>query len=310
MAARIRQELLGCSIYLYPDEQAARAGERAGGSGFMLGRPFPAAGPDQCTLWAVTNRHVIEQGNWSIRINTVFDGFDVIETNEQEWFFHPENDDLAIRPLATAGGYHRVNYLTTDWLLTKDTLDLYVIGPGDPCFVIGRFINHEGRQRNTPTVRFGEIAQSPIEKVSIGGIEQESFLVEIRSIGGYSGSPVFVWLDQAHYRPIDENTAPDGRKAYRGVFDSGPWLLGVDWCMVPLWEAVHDKHGDELPNGWQVPVNTGMMGVIPAWRLHWLVMECPEVVAHAAAIEAAELERLAAIPPATILTDVSKGGMF
>jgi len=53
---------------------------------------------------------------------------------------------------------------------------------------MGRFVNAEGRLRNVPTLRFGTIAQIPIEKVD----GQVSFLVEARSIPGFSGTPVVI----------------------------------------------------------------------------------------------------------------------
>jgi hypothetical protein len=59
------------------------------------------------------------------------------------------------------------------------------IGIGDEAFVVGRFINHEGKQRNTPTARTGIISQMPIEPIHIRGIDQECFLIEARSFGGF-----------------------------------------------------------------------------------------------------------------------------
>ena len=69
---------------------------------------------------------------------------------------------------------------------------LYV-GPGDDVFFVGRFISQQGQQRNTPTVRQGVISMLPHEKVpSWEGTPVDSFLVEARSLSGYSGSPVFL----------------------------------------------------------------------------------------------------------------------
>ena len=65
------------------------------------------------------------------------------------------------------------------------------IGIGDEAIAIGRFINHDGNQRNQPSVRFGAIAQMPKDKIRTDTGEQDAFLVEIKSISGYSGSPVF-----------------------------------------------------------------------------------------------------------------------
>jgi hypothetical protein len=45
----------------------------------------------------------------------------------------------------------------------------------------------------------------------------------------------------------------------------GAWLLGVDWCHVNDHVPAYDEHGNELT--FKVRANSGMMGVIPAWRL-------------------------------------------
>lgn len=284
MAFRIQQSALDCTVYLYPDEDHARRGENAGASGFLITRPGG-------TLWAVTNRHAIEQGHWAIRVNTKAGGVDVVDTDETQWIFHPDGTDLAIRPIALSQTHHDFKFLTHEWLLTEDTRELYDIGPGDPCYMLGRFVHHDGKVRNTPTARFGQIAQLPQEVVKIGGLSQESFLVELRSIAGFSGSPVFVYLDSAYYRDIHGRVAPDGRKAFPGHFETGPWLLGIEWGMVPLWDPVHDKNLVPLQNGWVVPSNTGMAAVIPAWKLRWMLCDSPQVAHLADMLVAAETRR-------------------
>jgi hypothetical protein len=54
----------------------------------------------------------------------------------------------------------------------------------------------------------------------------------------------------------------------------GPWLLGVDWCHLNNLERVlgSDKEIAADPKQW-VKSNTGMAGVIPAWRLLNLLNE-------------------------------------
>lgn len=266
MTFRIRQDMLDCAIYFYLDEAGARSGKQMGASGFLLG----VAVHGGHILYAVTNRHVIEGGAWTIRLNTFEGSVSTIDTTERDWFL-ADGDDLAIMPISLSKDIHKYKFIQDEWLLLEEDVRAYDIGPGDPCYVIGRFINHDGAQQNTPTARFGQIAQAPIEMVEVDGSRQESFLVEIRSIGGFSGSPVFVYLDERYYCDIPLGKDRHGATIAKGVFPKGPWLLGVDWCMVPTWEAVCDKRGVELLNGFQVPANSGMMGVVPAWRLKALL---------------------------------------
>jgi hypothetical protein len=124
--------------------------------------------------------------------------------------------------------------------LTREQAKTEKTGPGDDVFMVGRFVNHEGRQRNTPSVRFGNISMLPDEPVahqSNTPREQISFAVEMRSIPGYSGSPVFVYLTSVGF---------DG-----GISAGQHWLLGVDWGYI----RDHER------------ANTGMSGVVPAWCL-------------------------------------------
>lgn len=301
MTFRISDSLLYGTLYFYPDPVAAADGERAGGSGFLLGWGLED-GTDRCSLWAVTNRHIIDGGSTAIRVNAKAGGVEIIDTVEPEWYFH-ETADLAVRPIALSDDVHQFNYIANNWLISKEWVEALDIGPGDPCFTVGRFVRNDGRQRNTPTARFGQIAQMNGEPLRAEGLPpQDSVLVECRSIGGFSGSPVFLWLDGQFYRPsIQGKTAPDGTKLFQGVFPQDQWLLGVCWCMIPSWEPVCDEAGQQVPSGWQVPANTGIMGVVPAWHLQQLIESGP-AAPRRKEIEAAIARLTADTPPSIIET--------
>jgi hypothetical protein len=133
--------------------------------------------------------------------------------------------------------------------------------------MVGRFLNHEGKQRNLPSVRFGNIAQMPNEKIRQefrNNFDQESFLVECRAIGGFSGSPVFVYI--AEY---ENEWRPAALPRIAGGLP--PRLLGIEWGILSKWEPVCDAHGRPVgrpqPDSLQVDTNSGMMGVVPAWKL-------------------------------------------
>jgi hypothetical protein len=129
--------------------------------------------------------------------------------------------------------------------------------------MVGRFINHEGKQRNAPLVRFGAIAQMPGEPIAytLNGKyhEQQSIIADIRSIGGYSGSPVFLNELSFLSRP---NRAQRVEKH---------WLLGVDWGHIPMWRPVCGPDEEPIGNT-QVNINSGMAGIVPAWKLLDLIM--------------------------------------
>jgi hypothetical protein len=259
---RIHDQFLECVVYLYPDRSAAETGRSAGGSGFIVAIPLGLSSKyeeDWLSTIVVTNSHVINCGSTSIRVNTTDGGTEIFETEERHWLHHPDHD-LAITPFQTLySGRHVFKFVPQANFMMPEGIDALKIGPGDECFVIGRFSSHDGRQRNTPSVRFGAIAQMPQEKIRFpDGTEQESFLVEARSIAGYSGSPVFVYIPA-----FDDSGVGRGNFSWR----RGPWLLGIDHCHLFTKERIREPAGKPLENGWYIQNNTGMMGVIPAWRL-------------------------------------------
>lgn len=259
---RISDDFIDCCIYLYASQSDAEAGQKTGGSGFLVGVPTTKI-KNGHWIYAVTNRHVIEKGNTVVRFNTVDGKTDTFDLNEQSWHFHHDGDDLAICGLSSIDSkIYRAKFVTAqDHFITKDLVHELNVGPGDDVFVVGRFINQEGRQCNSPSARFGNIAQMPPEPIRLsrgtGFFEQESFVVEAKSIGGYSGSPVFVG-----FNPLLERPERPGKATNRA------YLLGVCWGYINDWTPLCDANGEPLPSGYQVRSNTGMMSVVPAWKLH------------------------------------------
>lgn len=255
---RVNDDILDCVIYLYPSVADADVGRHIGGSGFLVG--IPAKTVPGNFIYAVTNRHVIEGGSACIRLNTMTGAKDTRDYDERHWTFHPDGDDLAVCTMpAMEASIYKYRHVPSEILLTKERATELNIGPGDDVNVVGRFINHEGRQRNLPTMRFGNIAQmpwEPIQQIRVSGepFDQESWLVEARSIGGYSGSPVFVEIN-----PLWDRL--NGYKMERGW----RYLLGVDWGHINSWEPVRTPN-DPHPI-FRVRGNTGMMAVVPSWKL-------------------------------------------
>lgn len=301
---KIEQRFLDCSIYLYASRKSAEQGDDAGGSGCLVSVDSPSEleesaegslGATRSTpphLYAVTNRHVITLGYPVIRLNTIEGATDILTLEKDDWFFHPDGDDLAVAaielPPIHEHAYHPI--VIGQFVLKDGIVD---VGAGDDVFMVGRFINHSGKQRNTPSLRFGNVAMLPFEKVKLSnGFLQEAFLVESRSISGFSGSPVFVYKPviervETPKRPFDlrhDWSSPRGYISQHTVTDlvGRPQLLGIDCGHIPKHEKVLTGAGIPHPQGWRVDTNTGMAVVIPAWRLdeflnsHGLVMQRKE----------------------------------
>ncbi len=278
-------------VYIYPDESSAMDGKRAGGSGFIVGALSETV-PGRHWPFAVTNRHVI-QGcgeHPAIRLNLDVKGTPVMgvsSTLSENWFVHASLDDVVVHPISLnsfmvasrgkpgwvvnpepkdALASFRHNFIAEETLLTKEMVDELDIAPGDDVFSIGRFFSHDGRQTNQPSVRFGNISMMPGEPIEQegSGFKQESFVVECRSIAGFSGSPVWVYIPPFSYDRKEQRTSSEG-------WWQGPWLLGVDWGHLRIPEDVVDLGGKKHPDELRVLANSGMMGVVPAWKLKELL---------------------------------------
>jgi hypothetical protein len=267
---RIDDMMLDCVVYLYPSVEDAEAGYRVGGSGFLVGIPSEIH-EGYVTLYAVTNSHVIRGDNPVIRLNTKKGDKDVLPFNTEDWVHHEDGDELAVCPLVIAPGVYKYKYIPLSLFVTPELVEQHNIGPGDDVFMVGRFVSHEGQQRNTPLARFGNISMMPWEPIPTKwGPAQDSFLVEVRSLSGFSGSPVFVDIRPFTTRPSSDPETLDVVTEPLG----SPWLLGVDWGHPSFHQPVKQREGEQwvdVPEGWAVEVNSGQAAVLPAWRLQHLL---------------------------------------
>jgi hypothetical protein len=143
------------------------------------------------------------------------------------------------------------------------------IGQGDEVFIIGLFSNHPGKLRNIPIVRVGNIAAMPGERVNSRhwhNRDIEAYLIESRSIGGLSGSPVFVHLGPI--RPPKKVGEPVQIMGHRG----GPhYLLGLvhghfDLTLPDInMDAVDSV--DTVDAAARVEINSGIALVVPVSKI-------------------------------------------
>jgi hypothetical protein len=287
---RILDDVLNCVVYLYRSEHEAVEGIEIGGSGFLLGVPAVKLPAPAGFTYVVTNRHVIEEKASFLRVNTTDGRFAVFPTNA--WLLSNE-DDLAICGIPEFNpSRFAVRTIPRSMMVTREMVRRENIGAGDEVCVIGRFINREGRERNTPTVRFGHIAQMPIEPIDYQGKSHDSFLCEVKSIGGFSGSPVFL-------APISDVGRPEGSSLINEAR-----LLGVDWAHLANLECAVDEAGTDLRHI-RFATNSGMMAVAPAWKLDHLLDHPKELAMR----EAAENTELKFRKSPKVVLDSSRGGV-
>ena len=281
------RRVMNATVFLYQTEEEARSGSPSGASGFIVGVPAlreefkTRLGPTGWHLYAVTADHVIVEGAVVIRQTTrEGDRPPLITTDEiftpQDWKRHSVAD-LAIAPLGmkVCPPVHRrlMPWIEHGWLATDLHRDVmtYFGGAtvGDEVFMVGRFSSVKDGPHNNPVARFGNIATLPLEMAhGDGAYLHPSYLVEMRSINMYSGSPVFTYV------PERENLADtDREEALKHItFASAvnslkgkPWVLGVDTGhikeMAPgLFDDPHMGRNFKI----KVSINSVMALVTPA----------------------------------------------
>jgi hypothetical protein len=252
---RISDSLLGCVFYVYPSVPAARRGEDSGGTGFLVAARL-SSGSDYGQIYGVTNKHVARDmgsKNVVLRLNTRDGSTELVQTKLSDWIL--DREDLAVTPLDLSGKRIRGTVIPDSQFLTEEHCHIYNVGPGEETFMVGRFVTHDGRQRNTPMVRFGNIAMMPTEPIRTREGEQIAFLIECRSLSGFSGSPVFLWMLAGSSRP--NHPEPLMRP-------HGPWLLGVNCGHLVMPEKSRNVlTGKKL----YVAEHSGIEVAIPSWKL-------------------------------------------
>ena len=188
-SVRVPPHWLDCSFYVYRTVDDARNGSHSGGSGCIVGTP--SVHPTWFHVYAVTNRHILDNGFGVLRSNTHDGRMSTIETEYGDWETLEESGDVAVKPLDIAPQF-RWKPIFLEEFLTKETMENFPLWPGEDIFLIGRLVSQSGQQRNTPVVRFGNLSMLayPDEPVDMGQYgKHEAFLVECRSLSGFSGSP-------------------------------------------------------------------------------------------------------------------------
>lgn len=288
--SRIVDQIVQCSVYLYASEQAAREGSNFGGSGFLAHVPSET-NPSRNHLYAITNKHVVDKGYQVLRLTKKTGGVDTIPTRPGDWIRHPQCD-VAVIAIEFSHETFQWWSVGTDLFITPEIIKTYNIGLGDEAFLIGRLVTHAGKQKNAPISRFGNVSlmADPSEPIRCQDYEQEGFLVECRSLSGFSGSPVFVETRQEYENDAAQKvaehrgehllkkTGPPGtvEASTGGFFTSwikgkfGPWLLGIDWGHIPIFGPVYSERSQDAqyrkPDHW-VEANTGIACVLPAWYI-------------------------------------------
>lgn len=208
----IPQEVLECVGFIYC--KVNRKPEPAGTVFFVNIRDKDT--PTYGWPYAVTARHILnnikkvsDDGKVHFRLNTKGGKIKFIETDLKHWKFHPTDPSVDVAVLPWAPPFRdfdvkviqsdtfalgKVSYIKDHGVLAPEHRANVEIGVGEDVFITGLFIERLGTNRNIPIVRVGNIAAMAGEPIQTPFGEVVVHLIEARSTGGLSGSPVFVNL--------------------------------------------------------------------------------------------------------------------
>jgi hypothetical protein len=177
------------------------------------------------TSYVVTAAHcVLSSGTEPLylRVN-VDDSFRDLPIPHEAWFIH-DDADVAATPFPGTGfkglGAYPIDQFVgpdlralipntfvveTDGKLSPT--DSHPILVGDEVAVVGLFVQHAGTKQNLPVVRFGRIARMPSEPIAVefAGVATSivTYVVELSSWGGISGSPALWAKPSVHLMEVD-----------------------------------------------------------------------------------------------------------
>lgn len=190
---RIPEKHLNTVFFLYPDKKSAQAGRNGGGTGFFVTVPSETH-PRHKHLYAVTNWHVACQGSSVIRVSMGGSKPKIIEKDPSDWDFDRKSgSDIAVTPVELPKSLEKVVSPIGVGAFALETNDDLDIGTGDDVFMVGRFVDYDGGQTNTPSVRFGCISIMPVPIEQETGKVVDCYCLDMHSRTGYSGSPVFAY---------------------------------------------------------------------------------------------------------------------
>lgn len=147
----------------------------------------------------VTARHVVAPVKESqfnalgVRMNLKNGGAQFIRLPLGKWRDHPDaQSDLSFCQFAPDHSAFDYLLMTVEEPTLAKARKAYPPTLGGEVLIPGLYTSHYGATKNIPVIRTGHIAALPEEPVKTRAGYTDGYLVETRSIGGLSGSPVYV----------------------------------------------------------------------------------------------------------------------
>lgn len=234
---------------------------KLGGTAFFISIPMQEL--DLYFVHLITAKHIIDEAQSNsidqkvyLRANFKDGGARTVGVPIDEWVFHPTDASVDVAVIRMPLPIDDTDFLSIsiDMAVTDEIIREEGIGVGDEVFLAGQFTRHRGRERNLPIIRIGHIAMMPEEPVLTKMGLMDAYLMEVRSIGGHSGSPVFI--DVGGFRIGAKKAQFRRREFYWLGLVHGHWDLDV---------LGTDVLAEDVTTG--ESINMGIAVVVPVSRI-------------------------------------------
>lgn len=238
-------------------------------------------------LYFVSAKHVatdLGDREMFFLVNRVGGGVsDDLRSPDNYWWFHP-TDKSADVAVIQVGRNPELDIIpiVTEAFATPEKIAEYGIGIGDETNVVGLFTPAPGVEQTMPIVRHGNICMMPKEQIQTAMGYADVFLVEARSLGGLSGSPVFV------RHTISAKVKTTKGEQWSFSLGHGETLLGLMHGHWDIRESEMNK--PYFTHDSEHGVNYGVAIVVPAQKIYETLYR-PELVKIRKKHEESELKK-------------------
>jgi|CXWL01.1.fsa_nt_gi hypothetical protein len=256
---QIEQVVIDSAFYIFPTLESAQCDDPGvGGTGFFISMNAEIEG--YMHIYAVTCAHCLAGRSTAyVRYNLIEGGVDTMEISD--WVCHPDGDDVAIAGLSLGEENSiKLCLIEVESFATKNVMEDQEIAVGTSVFMVGRFRGIYGEDEVIQTMRFGNISALPKAKLPTKRGKFESYLIEMRSLPGYSGSPVFAYQENA----IKKGPVGNFWSIAHGLYS---WLIGIDYCHIVDKVEIKNAQDEAFSENAYVEGASGLAGVIPVDRI-------------------------------------------
>lgn len=251
-------------VMMDTSKECAPPERRPAGTAFFIRRE---TAPGLWLTYAVTARHVIKAGEAMGAVGLYLrvadpPGYRDLRLTVADWEFHPDTD-VAVAQVFDPPELD-LHSFPFETLATPEFLNKNSVGEGDDIFIVGLFSRFPGNEQIRPIVRFGNIALMPYEPVLAELAKDappkpiDAYLVEVRSWGGHSGSPVW------GYFPMTRHSSQQAQWKHLKTIE--PKLLGLVQGHYPI-NPDEGFIGDLDGTKQSLAANAGIAIVVPAEKI-------------------------------------------